>query len=73
MITKFIAQRYGVPMRDEISAIEAEIRHPIDEQFMPTRLPFKQHRKRRIPTDIDLVDRVHLAGNSQGHSSNAPS
>ncbi len=53
--------------REQAVAVQAEVGRRVVEHVVPAPLRFQQDRERGIAADVDPLDRVHLAGDAQGH------
>ena len=57
----------ALPSRQELVAVEGEIRGRVIENIMPAFLRFEQDRERRITANIDAIDRIHLHCDAKIH------
>ena len=53
--------------RQQPIAVQREVGRRVVEEVVPALLRFEQDRERGIAADVDPLDRVHLAGDAQGH------
>ncbi len=67
VISGLVLDRQRMPAREQLPAVEGEVGRRVIEYLVPAPLRFEQDRERRIAADIDPLDRVHLAGDAEGH------
>ena len=67
MIALHRAHSQRAHMRRHLAVAEGQIARAVIEQAMAARLRFQRQRESGIAADIDLLDRVHLDRDGQGH------
>src|SRR5262245_18269782 len=68
VVTEPILDGKGRALRNQPAIQQAEVGRDIVEQLVPALLGLQQQGKGGIAADVDAVDRVHLAGNSERHA-----